>query len=86
MTDIKQHFTLAGVSVEDAGEYLNIAGKVLLPKSAGIVEARKLAIDFNVPFIEKLPKPEVVQPELLDELMAEVVEAPRRGRKPKKIN
>jgi hypothetical protein len=82
---IAQHFTLAGASVEDAGEYFNIEDKVLLPKTAGIVEARNLAVTFNVPFIEKLPEPEVVQAEPLDELLEEALreDAPkRRGRKP----
>jgi hypothetical protein len=82
---ISQHFTLAGVSVEDAGKYLNIADKVLLPKTATIVEARKLAVDFNVPFIDKLPEAVIAQSEPIEELIAEVTEAPRRGRKPKVV-
>lgn len=82
---IAQHFTLAGVSVEDAGDYLNIADKVLLPKTSTIVEARKLAVDFNVPFVEKLPQAVIAQPEPIEELIAEVTEVPRRGRKPKVV-
>lgn len=80
---ISQHFTLAGVSVEDAGDYFNIDGKALLPKTAGIAEARKLALDFNVPFLDKLPEPEKVKPEPIEELIAEVIDTPRRGRKAK---